>query len=105
MNPPPTRPPGPKRPGGLPRVLRAAFRFYRAGLSPLIGPACRYEPTCSHYAEEAIGRWGFARGSGLALWRLLRCHPFARGGIDPVPDREPRGVGETEFVGAAAPRR
>jgi putative membrane protein insertion efficiency factor len=65
----------------------ALFRFYRLALSPLIGPACRYEPTCSHYAEHAIERWGWGRGLFLAAWRVLRCHPFARGGLDPVPER------------------
>jgi uncharacterized protein len=69
-------------------ALRTLFRFYRAALSPLFGPSCRYHPTCSVYAEEAIGRWGVGRGSLLALWRLLRCHPFARGGLDPVPPRD-----------------
>lgn len=66
-------------------VARALFRGYRAALSPLVGPACRFEPTCSHYAEEAIARLGWIRGGGLAVWRLLRCHPFSRGGLDPVP--------------------
>jgi putative membrane protein insertion efficiency factor len=64
---------------------KALFRFYRLALSPLIGPACRYEPSCSHYAEEAIARFGLFRGVAMAAWRLLRCHPFARGGLDPVP--------------------
>jgi putative membrane protein insertion efficiency factor len=69
------------------RVLAALFRVYRVALSPLIGPVCRYEPSCSHYAEEAIGRFGLLRGGALAAWRLLRCHPFSRGGLDPVPAR------------------
>lgn len=66
-------------------MIRFLFRAYRVAVAPAIGPVCRFEPSCSHYAEEAIARWGFARGLGLAVWRLLRCHPFSRGGLDPVP--------------------
>jgi putative membrane protein insertion efficiency factor len=58
---------------------------YRVTLSPLVGGYCRYLPTCSVYAQEAIRRHGARRGSRLALGRLLRCHPFHPGGHDPVP--------------------
>ena len=61
------------------------LRVYQAVLSPLIGPACRYEPTCSHYAIEAIQRYGPLRGSWLGLRRVGRCHPLRPGGFDPVP--------------------
>jgi putative membrane protein insertion efficiency factor len=61
------------------------IRVYRAALSPLLGPACRFEPSCSAYAEEAIGRFGLRKGIRLALHRVLRCHPFAAAGFDPVP--------------------
>jgi uncharacterized protein len=69
----------------LKRPLMAAVRFYRKALSPLKPPVCRFEPTCSAYALEALERYGAARGSWLTLKRLLRCHPFCAGGYDPVP--------------------
>ena len=61
-------------------IIRA-YQFY---VSPWLGPACRFEPTCSEYACQAIGHFGVAKGSGLALWRLLKCHPFHPGGYDPI---------------------
>jgi putative membrane protein insertion efficiency factor len=57
---------------------------YKAVISPWLGPACRFTPTCSEYASEAIGRYGVLRGVRKACMRLLRCHPFSRGGWDPV---------------------
>ena len=66
-------------------MLIALLRGYKFALSPLFLPSCRYTPTCSEYAMEAIDRHGAVRGSALAVWRLLRCHPFVRGGYDPVP--------------------
>ncbi len=65
--------------------LVGLLRVYRFAISPALGPACRFEPSCSVYAEQAIVRFGIVRGSYLALRRLLRCHPFARAGLDPVP--------------------
>ncbi len=67
------------------RAAVAVLDFYTRFLSPLLPRACRFEPTCSVYAREAIERHGLARGAGLAARRLLRCHPFHRGGLDPVP--------------------
>ena len=61
------------------------LRFYKRVLSPLLPSACRFEPSCSVYARDAIERHGLMRGSGLAARRLVRCQPLARGGIDPVP--------------------
>ena len=65
--------------------LLAAIRFYRRYVSPLRKPCCRFIPTCSEYALEAVEKYGALKGSWLALRRFLRCHPFHRGGYDPVP--------------------
>jgi hypothetical protein len=62
----------------------AVLTFYQRWVSPALGPACRFEPTCSRYAAEAIRRYGFLRGAGKACARLLKCHPFYPGGEDPV---------------------
>ena len=67
------------------RAASAVLRFYKAAISPWLPRACRYEPTCSIYAREAIERYGLGRGAVLALRRLARCHPFRPGGFDPVP--------------------
>ena len=69
------------------RISLALIRVYQVTLGPLFGAmsSCRYEPTCSVYAREAIDRYGFRRGAWLALSRLVRCHPFRPGGFDPVP--------------------
>ncbi|HXG28038.1 MAG TPA: membrane protein insertion efficiency factor YidD [Nevskiales bacterium] len=66
-------------------LILFAIRLYQRALSPLLGPRCRYYPSCSQYAYEAVLRFGVLRGSGLALRRLARCHPLAPGGYDPVP--------------------
>ena len=67
------------------RVLIALLKFYKREISPLLPNACKYTPTCSEYAMEAIEVHGAFKGSLLAAWRLLRCNPFSRGGYDPVP--------------------
>jgi putative membrane protein insertion efficiency factor len=67
------------------RLLVALITAYRRLLSPLLGPRCRFAPSCSAYAAEAITTHGAARGSWLAVRRIARCHPFNRGGHDPVP--------------------
>jgi putative membrane protein insertion efficiency factor len=66
-------------------MLLAAIRGYKWAVSPLLLPSCRYVPTCSEYAAEAVDRHGAIRGAAMATWRLLRCHPFVHGGFDPVP--------------------
>lgn len=65
--------------------MLGGIRFYRRYVSPLTPPSCRFHPTCSAYGEEAVRRYGAARGGWLTLRRLLRCHPFCKGGYDPVP--------------------
>jgi uncharacterized protein len=67
-------------------ILIGLVKGYRLFISPLLLPTCRFQPTCSHYAIEAIDRFGAVRGTGLALRRILRCHPLNPGGYDPVPD-------------------
>ena len=74
----------------LPRLLgRVLVKLYRVTLSPLLGPRCRHLPTCSDYADEAIGRFGLWAGGWVALARILRCHPWGTSGLDFVPDHLP----------------
>ncbi len=72
------------------KLLIRLIRFYQKGISPLKKPCCKYIPTCSAYAIEAIERFGPIKGLGLSIWRLLRCNPFSRGGYDPVPEKKSR---------------
>lgn len=67
------------------RLALLCIAAYRRWISPLFPPRCRYEPSCSAYAAEAVNRFGALRGLLLAAWRLLRCNPFSHGGFDPVP--------------------
>ena len=67
------------------RVLLALVRFYRRAISPSRPPCCRYTPTCSQYALEAIEKYGALKGGWMAFRRILRCNPFHKGGYDPVP--------------------
>ena len=68
------------------KLLIAFIKFYQKYISPLKSTKCPYYPTCSQYGLEAIKKFGPLRGSILAVWRILRCNPFSKGGIDPVPD-------------------
>jgi len=81
------------------RAIGFVFRLYKSILSPVlhaISPShCLYLPTCSEYAYTAMSRFGLARGSWMALRRLLRCHPWAEGGFDPVPERRASGGSHT----------
>jgi putative membrane protein insertion efficiency factor len=67
------------------RLLQALIRFYQLLFSPFLGSHCRFTPSCSQYAAEAIGKHGALRGTWLAMKRIARCHPFCDGGYDPVP--------------------
>ena len=67
------------------KAFLSMIRFYQKKISPLFPPRCRFYPTCSQYAVEAIERFGACKGGALALWRLLRCNPLFKGGYDPVP--------------------
>jgi len=66
-------------------VALRSIRFYQRSVSPALPPACRFEPSCSHYGYQAIERYGLAKGSWLALRRLVRCHPFRAQTYDPLP--------------------
>ncbi len=68
------------------RLLLRLIAFYRRRISPHTPSACRFHPTCSQYALTAIERYGAGKGTRLALWRILRCNPFCKGGYDPVPE-------------------
>ena len=72
------------------RLFLYLIRFYRAFISPMLKPACRFTPSCSAYAYEAIERYGPWKGGLMALKRISRCHPFHPGGYDPVPDKDER---------------
>ncbi|MBQ2764649.1 MAG: membrane protein insertion efficiency factor YidD [Firmicutes bacterium] len=66
------------------QILLFLIRFYRKAISPLFPPCCRFVPTCSQYALEAISKYGAFKGGKMAIRRILRCHPFHKGGYDPV---------------------
>jgi putative membrane protein insertion efficiency factor len=86
------------------KALILIVKAYRLLLKPWLGNACRFEPTCSAYALEALQRHGAARGAALSGWRLLRCQPWCAGGCDPVPAERP-GPGGGLFTGLSARRR
>jgi putative membrane protein insertion efficiency factor len=75
------------------RIVLLPVHAYRRWLSPLLPRRCKYEPTCSAYAIEAVERFGVIRGTVLACWRILRCNPFSHGGFDPVRDKFTLKVG------------
>ncbi|NEW61938.1 membrane protein insertion efficiency factor YidD [Granulicatella sp. zg-ZJ] len=68
------------------KIAKGMVKGYQHYISPLFPPSCRYEPTCSNYALEAIEKHGTLKGSLMAMGRICRCHPFIKGGVDPVPD-------------------
>ena len=67
------------------KIATSFIRLYQLTFSALVGNCCRFQPTCSEYAKEAYRKYGLFKGTKLTVWRLLRCHPFAKGGYDPVP--------------------
>ena len=77
------------------RLLLRLISLYQSVLSPLLPGACRFHPSCSCYAHDAIETWGAARGIAMSAWRILRCNPFNDGGFDPVPERRKRGNGHS----------
>ena len=74
------------------KILISLIRFYQCYISPLMGKnKCKFYPTCSHYAIEAISTHGAFKGTFMAIWRILRCNPFSKGGYDPVPPEKHKG--------------
>lgn len=92
----------PRKPGIAAHAALAALGFYRRRISPLLGARCRYYPTCSAYAEQAVSELGAVRGTIVALWRLVRCNPLSPGGMDPL---ESRRLFRSEGAEADAERR
>jgi putative membrane protein insertion efficiency factor len=86
-------------------LLLGLIRLYQLLLSPWLGGQCRYLPTCSAYADEALRRFGIARGVVLIFGRLGRCHPWGGSGYDPVPEHEKRGEPRSASTGEEAQRR
>ena len=85
-------------------VITKLISLYQRYISPLKKSCCRFQPSCSQYAIEAIREWGAIRGTGLAVWRILRCNPFGRGGIDPVPkNKRKRSRKQTDCSNNTAP--
>lgn len=72
------------------QLLIKSIRVYQKNISANTPPKCKYYPTCSHYAVEAIEMHGALKGTALAAWRILRCNPFSKGGVDPVPEKKKR---------------
>jgi uncharacterized protein len=82
-------------------VLLGGIRLYQATLSGAFGAQCRFYPSCSHYAQEAVRTHGAARGSAMAAWRIMRCQPFGRGGFEPVVPRHDHRAKYEEVIHGA----
>jgi len=86
-----------KTPGQLLNIVPILLiRFYQSFISPLLGPSCKYHPTCSNYAIEAFRQHNFFYASWLTVWRVLRCNPFSKGGYDPVPPKSVKSAGNSK---------
>ncbi len=73
-------------------IIILPIRFYQYSISPLLGPRCRFEPSCSHYTVQAIEEWGVFKGTWLGIKRISRCHPWGGHGYDPVPKKPEKNV-------------
>ncbi len=92
---------GPEKSGTTPGQLLnivpiLLIKFYQSFISPLLGPSCKYHPTCSRYALEAFRQHNFFYASWLTVWRVLRCNPFSKGGYDPVPPKTMISAGNSK---------
>lgn len=74
------------------KILIGFVQFYQKFISPMFPPSCRYTPTCSSYMIQSIERFGAIKGTGMGVWRILRCHPFVKGGYDPVPEKKSMNI-------------
>lgn len=72
----------------LRKIPIGLIKFYQKVISPMLGPTCRFHPSCSYYAIEAITKYGFIKGSWLSIRRISKCHPLHSGGYDPVPEKK-----------------
>ncbi|HZP53992.1 membrane protein insertion efficiency factor YidD [Actinocrinis sp.] len=85
-------------------LLMGLIRLYQLTISRMLGPVCRYYPSCSHYGYEAIAVHGSVKGSILTAWRILRCNPWSAGGVDPVPPRGAWRIVDVDGDAASARR-
>ncbi|RME96513.1 MAG: membrane protein insertion efficiency factor YidD [Bacteroidetes bacterium] len=74
------------------KIFLLPVRFYQVAISPLLGPRCRFQPSCSHYFVQAVEEWGIVKGAYLGLKRISKCHPWGSWGYDPVPKRKDTNV-------------
>jgi uncharacterized protein len=72
----------------LKKIFILPIRFYQAAISPMLGPKCRFQPSCSHYTVEAIMEWGILKGTWMGMKRISKCHPWGPHGYDPVPKKK-----------------
>jgi len=78
------------------KIISGIIGFYRYVISPILGPSCRYTPTCSEYSQEAVMRFGVIKGGWLSIKRILSCHPWGNSGYDPVPEKNDDSKNESD---------